>query len=91
MHKAILCTAITIIFLLMFPLTGFTEEKWLGTDDLVDKKMEEVTGVAAKEPLLGIEGNLGLFVFAVGGFAAGTVVGYQWRKIFSEKAGEDNG
>lgn len=65
--------------------------EWQGTDDLVDRKMQEVTGVSARPPLIDIsKGNLGLFLFAAGGFAAGTLFGYQWRKIFSEKAGRKN-
>lgn len=74
---------------LAFAVPAAAAEKWLGTDDKVDLKMQEVTGVAAKEPLIDIsQGNLGLFLFAVGGFAAGTIFGYQWRKIFIEKAGK---
>jgi cobalt/nickel transport system permease protein/cobalt/nickel transport protein len=64
-------------------------EKYLGTDDLVDRKMQEVAGVSAGEPLIDLDqGNLGMFVFVAGGFAAGTVFGYYWRKIFGEKAGK---
>ncbi len=77
-----------LIFPLLFPLTALAGEKWLGTDDLVDRKMEEIAGIAAREPLIDIsQGNLGLFIFTAGGFAAGVVFGYYWRKIFSEKAG----
>ena len=80
-----------LIYCLAFPLTALAAEKWQGTDDLVDSKMQKVTGVAAREPLIDIsEGNLGLFIFAAGGFAAGTLFGYQWRKLFSEKAGQKN-
>lgn len=63
-------------------------EKYLGTDDLIDRKMQEVAGVSAGEPLIDLDqGNLGMFVFTAGGFAAGAVCGYYWRKIFGEKAG----
>lgn len=80
---------LTLIFILAVPLTAVAAEKWQGTDDIVDQKMQNTTGVAANEPLINIgEGNLGLFIFAVGGFAAGAVFGYQWRKIFGEKAGQ---
>ncbi len=80
--------ALILILGLLFPLTAYAGEKWQGTDDLVDRKMEEVAGVTAREPLIDIsEGNLGLFIFAAGGFVAGTVFGYYWRKIFCEKAG----
>lgn len=74
---------------LFFSVPVDAGDKWQGTDDLVDRKMQEVTGVQAKEPLIDIsQGNLGLFLFAAGGFAAGILFGYQWRKIFVEKAGK---
>lgn len=81
-----------ILFIILLILTAaspaFAGEKWLGTDDLVDAKMEEMAGVRANEPIIDIsQGNLGLFIFTAGGFAAGTLFGYNWRRIFSEKAG----
>ncbi len=80
---------ITLVFIILAPGSALANQKWQGTDDLLDKKMQEVTGVPAKKPLIDItKGNLGLFLFATGGFTAGIVVGYQWRKIFGEKAGE---
>ena len=84
--KAILILAIFIAVLA--PSVASAGQKWQGTDDLLDSKMQQITGVAAKKPLIDInKGNLGLFLFAVGGFTAGTVFGYQWRRIFHEKAG----
>lgn len=79
-----------LIVLLSLPFTAFAQDKWLGTDDLVDRKMKEITGVdARKKPLIDIpQGNFGLFIFTVGGFAAGSVFGYHWRKLLSEKAGK---
>lgn len=66
----------------------FAGDKWLGTDDLVGAKVEEMAGVKADDPFIDIsQGNIGLFIFTAGGFAAGTVFGYNWRRIFSEKAG----
>ncbi len=80
---------LALVICLSFPVTAHAGQKWLGTDDLVHNKVEQVAGVSAKKPLIDIsQGNLGLFVFAVGGFAAGTVFGYHWRKIFTEKAGK---
>lgn len=70
------------------PSVVLAADKWQGTDDMVDSKMEEIIGVSAKEPLIDIsQGNLGLFLFTAGGFAAGAVVGYQWRRLLHEKAG----
>lgn len=80
-----------IMFLLFCTVPAFSAEKWQGTDDLVDNQMKQVSGVSAGKPLIDISsGNLGLFVFACGGFAAGTVCGYQWRKIFSERKAPEN-
>lgn len=73
------------------PSAALAGQKWQGTDDVLDGKMQQITGVGAREPLIDItQGNLGLFLFATGGFAAGAVFGYQWRKIFREKAGSKN-
>lgn len=84
MHKCFL----TIVFCLVVPATAFAAQNWAGTDDLIDKKMTETAGVSAREPLIDLsQGNLGLFLFAAGGFGAGAVVGYQWRKLFVERAG----
>lgn len=85
--------AVLLLFLILaLPAAAFAEERWLGTDDLVDSKMQEISGVEAKEPLIDIsEGNLGLFIFTIGGFAAGTLFGYYWRKILTEKAGKLDG
>lgn len=86
---------ITFVVLLMtliitfYGLPALGANKYQGTDDLIDNNMKIIAGVKAKPPLIDIsQGNLGLFVFAVGGFTAGAIVGYQWRKIFVEKAGQ---
>jgi len=92
MRRKIVLTVLLLIFILTFPVAAFAEDKWQGTDDLVDSKMKEVAGVEAREPLIDIsQGNLGLFIFTIGGFAAGTLFGYYWRKLFSEKAGKLDG
>lgn len=77
-----------VMFCLIVPVNVYAGQNWEGTDDLVDQKMTEVAGVSAREPLIDIsQGNLGLFLFAAGGFGAGAVAGYQWRKLFVERAG----
>lgn len=84
LKKAVLVTMMAL-FLLSMPVLG-ANNKYQGTDDLIEKKMQGVAGVGAKAPLINVDqGDLGLFVFAVGGFAAGTIVGYNWRKIFGGK------
>ncbi|MFA5881481.1 MAG: hypothetical protein WC834_04725 [Eubacteriales bacterium] len=91
MRLRITMVSLVLIFSLLIPLAAYAEQKWEGTDDLVDRKMEEVSGVFAKEPLIDIsEGNLGLFLFAAGGFTAGTIFGYQWRKLFGEKVSSED-
>lgn len=88
MKSLIKLTLVIAVFSLVFAPGVLAADKWQGTDDLVDSKMQEVSGVSAKEPLIDIsQGNLGLFLFAAGGFGAGLITGYQWRKIFGEKAG----
>lgn len=80
-----------VLVLMFIPASVSAGEKWQGTDDLVDKKMNETAGVSAKEPFIDIsQGNMGLFLFTAGGFAAGAVIGYQWRAMFGESAGKDN-
>jgi ABC-type cobalt transport system substrate-binding protein len=87
--KAVLVLVIAIV--VFIPSASLAGQNWQGTDDLIDSKIQQITGVAAKEPLIDIsKGNLGLFLFAAGGFTAGTVFGYQWRRIFVEKAGSKN-
>lgn len=90
MIKKVVLVLVTAI-VLFTPSAVLAGQKWQGTDDLLDSKMKQITGVAAKEPLVDLnKGNLGLFLFAAGGFTAGTVVGYQWRRIFHEKVGTRN-
>lgn len=86
--KAVLVLVIAII--LFIPSAAMAGQNWQGTDDLLDSKMKQITGVTAKEPLVDVNGNLGLFLFGAGGFTAGAVFGYQWRRVFHEKAGTNN-
>lgn len=90
MIKKVVLVLVTAI-VLFIPSAALADQKWQGTDDLLDSKMKQITGVAAKKPLVDVnQGNLGLFLFAAGGFTAGTVFGYQWRRLFHEKAGTGN-
>lgn len=86
----LLVMAALLITGLMFTGPVSAGEKYLGTDDLIDKKAQEVAGISAGEPLIDLsQGNLGLFFFTAGGFTAGTIFGYYWRKLFVEKAGRE--
>lgn len=90
-NKAKWVVAVALIILAVWTVPALGAGKYLGTDDLIDKTMQKEAGIKARKPLINLsQGNLGLFVFAVGGFAAGTVTGYYWRKIFAEKAGITN-
>lgn len=61
--------------------------KWSGMDESVIEKYAEESGRTPAEPLIPVEeGDLLLFLFAIGGFFSGCLVGYLWRKLFGEKA-----
>lgn len=60
--------------------------KWSGTDTIVEKFAEDLGGVRAREPFINTDqGDLLLFLFALGGFGAGFTSGYLWRTLFAEK------
>ncbi|MGE5575636.1 MAG: hypothetical protein ACM3TT_00380 [Syntrophothermus sp.] len=64
---------------------------WSGTDVIVEKFAEDLGGVQAREPFINTDqGDLLLFVFALGGFGAGFTAGYLWRILFAEKQGTVN-
>lgn len=63
------------------------EERWQGTDVLVEKIAKEY-GAQPRDPLINTDqGDLILFVFALGGFVSGLVAGYHGRRLFVEKEG----
>lgn len=78
----------TLLMLFLVNSVCLGAEKWSGNDVVVGNKLNELSGTKASKPILNFSGDLGLFVFAIGGFTAGVVVGYQWRKIFIEKKEE---
>lgn len=62
-------------------------EQWQGTDVVVEKILQEY-GAQPRDPLINTDqGDLILFVFALGGFAAGLLVGYHGRRLFVEREG----
>lgn len=91
MNYSMLRFLLIVVLFMTVPVAAHAEKAWQGTDDLVDRKMTEIAGISARGPLVKIaEGNLGLFLFALGGFSAGAVAGYQWRKLFVERAGSND-
>lgn len=85
----------TILMLVLFMTMGMpgmvAAEKWVGTDDLIEQKIVELGGPEAKEPLFDTDqGDLILFFFAFGGFAAGVAVGYNWHRLFGAGGGKQS-
>lgn len=62
------------------------EQEWSGMDESIIEKYAEECGRAPSEPLIPVEtGDLLLFLFAVGGFTSGAILGYNWRRLFAER------
>lgn len=60
--------------------------KWSGVDETVVEKFAEEAGRGAWKPLLPTDqGDLQLFFFLLAGLAAGFIIGYYFRMLFSEK------
>lgn len=66
-------------------------EKWQGTDVIIEEVLARY-GARARQPFINTDqGDLILFVFAVGGLAAGFVLGYHGRRLFVEMEGLKKG
>lgn len=62
------------------------EGPWGGVDVNVIEKYAADAGREVQEPLINTDkGDLLLFVFALGGAAAGFAAGYCWRMLISDK------
>jgi hypothetical protein len=86
MKKYLIVLNLTLMLILLSTKTpALAVDKWSGNDVVVGEKIKDISGTEAADPIINLTGDLGLFVFAIGGFAAGTIVGYQWRKLFGEK------
>ncbi len=60
---------------------------WSDATDVLSNKYVVEAGRAARKPFINTEqGNLLLFVFALGGVGGGFTVGYYWRRLMKEKA-----
>ena len=62
------------------------EGPWGGVDVNVIEKYAADAGRAAREPLINTDqGDLLLFVFALGGAVGGFAAGYYWRRLITER------
>lgn len=63
-----------------------SEGPWGGVDVNVIEKYAADAGREVQEPIINTDqGDLLLFVFALGGAVGGFVAGYFWRKLLSEQ------
>ena len=63
------------------------EGPWGGVDVTVIEKYAVDAGREAREPFINTDqGDLLLFVFALGGALGGFIAGYYWRRLVAEKA-----
>lgn len=60
-------------------------EKWSGVDEVIVEKVAKEHGREAREPLINIEGDIGLFVFLIAGAAGGFAGGYYFRTLMDQK------
>jgi hypothetical protein len=59
---------------------------WSDVTDVLSGKTAEQAGREARDPYINTEqGNMLVFFFCLGGVAAGSTIGYNWRKLFAEK------
>ena len=92
----IIVTAITVIIVglavwgwLALAGNNTPSKTWTGADDIVTRIAADA-GRQAHSPLINTDqGDLLLFVFALGGAVGGFLVGYFWRKLISEKGSRD--
>ena len=65
---------------------GGDEGPWGGVDVSVIQKFAADAGREAREPFINTDqGDLLLFVFALGGAVGGFVGGYYWRRLVAER------
>lgn len=83
--KAIIILLMFLSFLLPGRL-AFAQNKWTGVDENVVEKIAEEHGRPAWTPFINTDqGDLLLFVFLLAGTFGGFILGYNFRRLFSEK------
>jgi len=92
----IITTGIVVVFVILAIWGWLTlspgvpegaEGSWGGVDVTVIEKYATDAGREAREPFINTDqGDLLLFVFALGGAMGGFVAGYYWRRLIAEKA-----
>ncbi|MDO8568509.1 MAG: hypothetical protein Q7R57_07325 [Dehalococcoidales bacterium] len=82
----VLVVGLAVIAWLLLPRTPQGNSMlWAGIDVSVIGKLAADAGREVKEPFINMTGDLGLFLFALGGAIGGFVAGYYWRRLVSEK------
>lgn len=91
MMKKILLLAVVCVFAGMVVFMAFTNEEVPGADEKVGLVVEEYAkkaGVGVRDPYINTDkGDLLLFLFGFSGLVSGFYLGYNWKKIISEKPG----
>ncbi len=71
-----------VVLPILMPSTIIANE-WAGVDETVVEKFAEEAGHEARDPYINTDqGDLLLFVFALGGVFAGFIGGYCFRDLF---------
>ncbi len=83
---AVAALAVYAWLALLPQMSRAAEEPWPGVDVSVIEKYARDAGQPPREPLINTDqGDLLLFVFALGGAAGGFVAGYYWRQLMAER------
>jgi cobalt/nickel transport protein len=62
------------------------EGPWIDTTDVVSEQSASALGRQSVEPLINTDqGNMLVFFFTLAGLVGGSIVGYYWRKLMTDK------